>query len=84
MKELHNKEKVNLSKNIPITLIFEKWVIQNLLINIKQYSDLIVVIQAIDDKDLNYSNDRIYRENLEHILRKESTIKETTIKDCGH
>lgn len=44
MKELHNKEKVNLSKNIPITLIFEKWVIQNLLINIKQYSDLIVVI----------------------------------------
>lgn len=34
MEELHNKEKVNLSKNIPITLIFEKWVIQNLLINI--------------------------------------------------
>lgn len=37
------KHKEILSENIPITLMFEKWVIPNWLIETWQYSDLITV-----------------------------------------
>lgn len=61
MKEFCKYKEI-LSENIFIILMFEKWVILNWLIEIWQYLDLIIVIQVIDDKDLNFGNDSKNRE----------------------